>query len=149
MIRHPPRFTRTDTLFPYTTLFRSVDDRNLNPARLQQMQRIRPGFAAEPPGLRPREHGHARLARWRQRGCEILEHGFTQRQVRPDTPTAAASPACSATACMLPPSRAIHSWLGSRAIATSTVATSMRADRRAWAAVASSSPPQNRLDQTT
>src|SRR3546814_1722370 len=24
MIRHPPRSTRTDTLFPYTTLFRSV-----------------------------------------------------------------------------------------------------------------------------
>src|SRR3546814_18963432 len=28
MIRRPPRSTRTDTLFPYTTLFRSaVDDR--------------------------------------------------------------------------------------------------------------------------
>src|SRR3546814_20574245 len=27
MIRRPPRSTRTDTLFPYTTLFRSCDDR--------------------------------------------------------------------------------------------------------------------------
>src|SRR3546814_9060555 len=27
MIRRPPRLTRTDTLFPYTTLFRSCDDR--------------------------------------------------------------------------------------------------------------------------
>src|SRR3546814_1375657 len=27
MIRRPPRSTRTDTLFPYTTLFRSVIDR--------------------------------------------------------------------------------------------------------------------------
>src|SRR3546814_20988848 len=27
MIRRPPRSTRTDTLFPYTTLCRSVDDR--------------------------------------------------------------------------------------------------------------------------
>src|SRR3546814_20273680 len=27
MIRRPPRSTRTDTLFPYTTLFRSVFDR--------------------------------------------------------------------------------------------------------------------------
>src|SRR3546814_13960816 len=27
MIRRPPRSTRTDTLFPYTTLFRSNDDR--------------------------------------------------------------------------------------------------------------------------
>src|SRR3546814_7963849 len=26
MIRRPPRSTRTDTLFPYTTLFRSVAD---------------------------------------------------------------------------------------------------------------------------
>src|SRR3546814_5984922 len=26
MIRRPPRSTRTDTLFPYTTLFRSVQD---------------------------------------------------------------------------------------------------------------------------
>src|SRR3546814_15686689 len=25
LIRHPPRSTRTDTLFPYTTLFRSPD----------------------------------------------------------------------------------------------------------------------------
>src|SRR3546814_8152874 len=28
MIRRPPRSTRTDTLFPYTTLFRSVKDKN-------------------------------------------------------------------------------------------------------------------------
>src|SRR3546814_12349741 len=26
MIRRPPRSTRTDTLFPYTTLFRSVEE---------------------------------------------------------------------------------------------------------------------------
>src|SRR3546814_19543340 len=29
MIRRPPRSTRTDTLFPYTTLFRSPDQRNV------------------------------------------------------------------------------------------------------------------------
>src|SRR3546814_13812893 len=28
MIRRPPRSTRTDTLFPYTTLFRSLASRN-------------------------------------------------------------------------------------------------------------------------
>src|SRR3546814_5147662 len=27
MLRRPPRCTRTDTLFPYTTLFRSITDR--------------------------------------------------------------------------------------------------------------------------
>src|SRR3546814_1021425 len=30
MIRRPPRSTRTDTLFPYTTLFRSLYGKNLN-----------------------------------------------------------------------------------------------------------------------
>src|SRR3546814_4703190 len=29
MLRRPPRSTRTDTLFPYTTLFRAGRDRNL------------------------------------------------------------------------------------------------------------------------
>src|SRR3546814_9464444 len=32
MIRRPPRSTRTDTLFPYTTLFRS-DRRGVSPAQ--------------------------------------------------------------------------------------------------------------------
>src|SRR3546814_20706686 len=31
MIRRPPRSTRTDTLFPYTTLFRSTKTRGLLP----------------------------------------------------------------------------------------------------------------------
>src|SRR3546814_2056366 len=32
MIRRPPRSTRTDTLFPYTTLFRSVRPETATPA---------------------------------------------------------------------------------------------------------------------
>src|SRR3546814_18654172 len=35
MIRRPPRSTRTDTLFPYTTLFRSFDT-----DRQEQMARV-------------------------------------------------------------------------------------------------------------
>src|SRR3546814_12169034 len=34
MIRRPPRSTRTDTLFPYTTLFRSWFDRKFGFARI-------------------------------------------------------------------------------------------------------------------
>src|SRR3546814_4009592 len=34
MIRRPPRSTRTDTLFPYTTLFRSAESELLKPQRL-------------------------------------------------------------------------------------------------------------------
>src|SRR3546814_20825241 len=33
MIRRPPRSTRTDTLFPYTTLFRSHGEEPLEPGR--------------------------------------------------------------------------------------------------------------------
>src|SRR3546814_18330556 len=33
MIRRPPRSTRTDTLFPYTTLFRSAQSRRRHPPR--------------------------------------------------------------------------------------------------------------------
>src|SRR3546814_10927573 len=34
MIRRPPRSTRTDTLFPYTTLFRSADGLPCNEVRI-------------------------------------------------------------------------------------------------------------------
>src|SRR3546814_16859329 len=34
MIRRPPRFTRTDTLFPYTTLFRSFTGIKAQPCNL-------------------------------------------------------------------------------------------------------------------
>src|SRR3546814_2634003 len=36
MIRRPPRSTRTDTLFPYTTLFRSIPDPRAVAAHLHQ-----------------------------------------------------------------------------------------------------------------
>src|SRR3546814_4411723 len=45
MIRRPPRPTRTDTLFPYTTLFRSVDLEAV-PGRRE----VGPGGAVEPVG---------------------------------------------------------------------------------------------------
>src|SRR3546814_9491065 len=36
MIRRPPRSTRTDTLFPYTTLFRSRGSLRIDPCRGRQ-----------------------------------------------------------------------------------------------------------------
>src|SRR3546814_1605386 len=51
MIRRPPRSTRTDTLFPYTTLFRSTQ-RTLGPLG---------GPARARPGARPL-HGRRRQA---------------------------------------------------------------------------------------
>src|SRR3546814_2229132 len=53
MIRPPPRSTRTDTLFPYTTLFRSLPARHSRRARAsgRTRQRHRPPL---------RTAGHAR-----------------------------------------------------------------------------------------
>src|SRR3546814_5028012 len=44
MIRRPPRSTRTDTLFPYTTLFRSGDTRSAT-AVLDVSGALQPGLA--------------------------------------------------------------------------------------------------------
>src|SRR3546814_1991933 len=46
MIRRPPRSTRTDTLFPYTTLFRSAWGRRMRMAR-NVFARLRPGRKAK------------------------------------------------------------------------------------------------------
>src|SRR3546814_2031250 len=56
MIRRPPRSTRTDTLFPYTTLFRSyhpeqggINTGLFRKTRRQICQEV-PAQAAQPPG---------------------------------------------------------------------------------------------------
>src|SRR3546814_1535794 len=47
MIRRPPRSTRTDTLFPYTTLFRSPSARGLSAASTSNIGALPP----DSPGL--------------------------------------------------------------------------------------------------
>src|SRR3546814_4595699 len=67
MIRRPPRSTRTDTLFPYTTLFRSVVLRSPDNARIQLSDAaIFPDVddTALPPALRLDAVAHVRLAPW-------------------------------------------------------------------------------------
>src|SRR3546814_4461221 len=44
MIRRPPRSTRTDTLFPYTTLFRSLDAGEVSEALLERERLGSTGF---------------------------------------------------------------------------------------------------------
>src|SRR3546814_1194476 len=65
MIRRPPRSTRTDTLFPYTTLFRS--DRRVRPDR--------------PPGRSDPEHAAAQLAQAGGDGAEARA-GRVDRRAR-------------------------------------------------------------------
>src|SRR3546814_11261429 len=75
MIRRPPRSTRTDTLFPYTTLFRSPEVRSTKAIFLQ----IRVTFATCPPaqhgGLVRRNHRQrdfpARTRRGTSRTCAL------------------------------------------------------------------------------
>src|SRR3546814_15260061 len=58
MIRRPPRSTRTDTLFPYTTLFRSLGDVIEAPPREEVTDRhaahLFRGKVADVAGLNPR-----------------------------------------------------------------------------------------------
>src|SRR3546814_2855227 len=67
MIRRPPRSTRTDTLFPYTTLFRSAArraghaDETLRPDAAGQRARqlpVRAGLPAAPAGRAQPAHPH-------------------------------------------------------------------------------------------
>src|SRR3546814_16390256 len=77
MIRRPPRSTRTDTLFPYTTLFRSCLPRRLaSPDRDARVPAMRPpvgrrfrysrrlegGGAASAARHHAEQPGHSRLA---------------------------------------------------------------------------------------
>src|SRR3546814_16395955 len=77
MIRRPPRSTRTDTLFPYTTLFRS-----LHP----------PGFPAPGQALRRRppagdaQEGRLTTALLQER-LKPLPQGRRRRTLRPPRPT--------------------------------------------------------------
>src|SRR3546814_4533493 len=59
MIRRPPRSTRTDTLFPYTTLFRSDDAsaRTRTPRRVRPAHGLDPGLSTSmPAAARPTLH---------------------------------------------------------------------------------------------
>src|SRR3546814_6819811 len=58
MIRRPPRSTRTDTLFPYTTLFRSAD--MIRPSHLQRVEHVRHEIVEGRPvrfGIEPDRNG--------------------------------------------------------------------------------------------
>src|SRR3546814_5275986 len=74
MIRRPPRSTRTDTLFPYTTLFRSLRLRPLDPLRqpVEELEvAIEGAFDARAQDL----HRHrARLGRGGLRALPRLRH---------------------------------------------------------------------------
>src|SRR3546814_1265371 len=70
MIRRPPRSTRTDTLFPYTTLFRS-GRQNLRPIGIGEREaQTVPRRDAVTAGVEPKRHHHRRAIRHRLRRSE-------------------------------------------------------------------------------
>src|SRR3546814_14623590 len=90
MIRRPPRSTRTDTLFPYTTLFRSEVPEDL-PRRQGVHSRQREGHLLDGVhGLRRRRHRHLREPGERQAvrlslegtECRYLAHHFGAEEGR-------------------------------------------------------------------
>src|SRR3546814_13631836 len=60
MIRRPPRSTRTDTLFPYTTLFRSD-------AEARHVQRVAVGAI---------QAGLGAQGKWKTVGCHLLAYAL-------------------------------------------------------------------------
>src|SRR3546814_6926927 len=76
MIRRPPRSTRTDTLFPYTTLFRSAVLRRVPPP---------PAAGAGSPHRlpRPQQVGGLRSLRKRAAGSEAARSSSTGAGARP------------------------------------------------------------------
>src|SRR3546814_18351871 len=89
MIRRPPRSTRTDTLFPYPTLFRSIGllaaviDPRGEP--LQLAERARPGDeAAREPGPRIEREQRCAVAEL-ERDPGVLQHR-RHRAIEPGQP---------------------------------------------------------------
>src|SRR3546814_7463397 len=76
MIRRPPRSTRTDTLFPYTTLFRSGPDSSfaVAPVLLAQTGEADSPTNRQPACLSPTGLGHAHPPRGeRHTGASMSE----------------------------------------------------------------------------
>src|SRR3546814_4090963 len=76
MIRRPPRSTRTDTLFPYTTLFRSRGERSgaggAEPRRHRRVRaRFHAVFDARQPGRGPAGGASATRARSEEHTSEL------------------------------------------------------------------------------
>src|SRR3546814_3163889 len=82
MIRRPPRSTRTDTLFPYTTLFRSRGGPRPRQERGQHHVVERQGERQQPGrDQRRRDQRQRDAEEYRQRRGAQVERGFFERAV--------------------------------------------------------------------
>src|SRR3546814_2848231 len=81
MLRRPPRSTRTDTLFPYTTLFRSLL-RNFGRGGIHLLCLC--GFRRRIDGSGGDKESAAEYADWPYRFAEYLHHFLHARRSRRD-----------------------------------------------------------------
>src|SRR3546814_19857227 len=130
MIRRPPRSTRTDTLFPYTTLFRSKTgavertrsaniDRRADAARRDRRPsafiHLDPGHALgrEVGEIeRPRRRRAGTIAKDRRRHLAAIDRhqvAFGTKDATPEQPPPAARPVADATGSSGKPSSRGHS----------------------------------------
>src|SRR3546814_6228890 len=72
MIRRPPRSTRTDTLFPYTTLFRSRDPATRSAARSAATVRVTGLLRMSEPGGAFLHHNDPDNGRWYSRDVAAI-----------------------------------------------------------------------------
>src|SRR3546814_18980910 len=114
MIRRPPRSTRTDTLFPYTTLFRS-EAGGANPSSAGPLaavaERLQLSHGGHPRGAAQARLGHGadddaqavslRWPRRRSRRMDILPHAAARRR---DEEAAGA--------------RSVERWVGTECVST-------------------------------
>src|SRR3546814_12176665 len=85
MIRRPPRSTRTDTLFPYPTLFRSDGRRRAWPARLTKPRQAPTGKDQTMKTKKPRGIGMARASAFALLGFAALSLSATAAESRAPT----------------------------------------------------------------
>src|SRR3546814_3593446 len=92
MIRRPPRSTRTDTLFPYTTLFRSEGAEAVH-------RRPRADRAAPPHAVLARQRHHAPI---QLIGVELIRIGIVVHGRQASTTAGPAAKGSAATATAWP-----------------------------------------------
>src|SRR3546814_15113776 len=81
MVRRPPRSTRTDTLFPYTTVFRSVEA--VEDEREDQADHVEPSVerVGNPARLIPMRRARGRDDRLPQRAARLARIGAGAKQL--------------------------------------------------------------------
>src|SRR3546814_18229263 len=94
MIRRPPRSTRTDTLFPYTTLFRSAVERciGMGKCRSQQADTMCPSYRATKEECYS-TRGRSRLL-WEMLQGDIIKDGWESAAVKESLDTCLSCKGC-------------------------------------------------------